>query len=59
MIDNWATFWTWVLIITAILFSCLGIVVAIGGFFDIRTLLQTMDRQHQDTEEQGGDENQK
>ena len=51
MIDGWATFWTWVLVGTAIVFTCLAIAVAIGGFFDIRALLKTIDRQHQEAEE--------
>ena len=58
MIDGWATFWTWVLIGTAIVFTCLAIAVAIGGFFDIRTLLKTIDRQHEEAEtEQDGQNN--
>lgn len=58
MIDGWATFWTWVLIGTAIVFTCLAIAVAIGGFFDIRALLKTIDRQHKEAEtEQDGQNN--
>ena len=62
MMDGWATFWACVLVGTAIVFSGLAIAVAIGGFFDIRTLLKTIDRQHedgveeQDTEEQDTEE---
>jgi len=55
MIDAWATFWAWVLVGTAIVFSCLAVAVAIGGFFDIRALLKTMERQHQETEDDQGD----
>ena len=52
MIDGWATFWTFVLIGTAILFTCLAVAVAIGSFFDIRTFLKTIDRQHKNAEEE-------
>ena len=52
MIDGWVTFWLCVLIGPAIVFSCLTIVVAIGGFFDIRALLRTIDRQHEEEKEE-------
>jgi|TARA_B100000809_G_scaffold157311_1_gene154552 hypothetical protein len=52
MIDGWVTFWLCVLIGTAIVFSCLTIAVAIGGFFDIRALLRTIDRQHEEEKEE-------
>ena len=50
MIDGWVTFWLCVLIGTGIVYSCLTIAVAIGGFFDIRELLRTIDRQHEEEE---------
>jgi len=46
MIDGWITFWGWVLIVTLGIFTGLAIAVTIGGFFDIRALLNKMDEQH-------------
>ena len=52
MNDPWVTFWTIVLIGTVSVYSCLAVAVAIGGFFDIRTLLRTIKRQHEEAEEE-------
>lgn len=51
MNDPWVTFWTFVLISTVSVYSCLAVAVAIGGYFDIRALLRTMDRQHERPDE--------
>ena len=39
MIESWATFWGWVLGGSLVIFAVISVVVTIGGFRDIRTLL--------------------
>ncbi len=39
---TWLDFWTVLLVLTLALFSVLAVVVAIGGFFDIRRMLRTL-----------------
>ena len=39
MTDSWATFWGWVLGASLIIFAVISVVVTIGGFRDIRSLL--------------------
>ena len=39
MIGFWATFWGWTLGISLVLFALIAVVVTIGGYRDIRTLL--------------------
>ena len=39
MIEFWATFWGWVLGASLVIFAVISVVVTIGGFRDIRTLL--------------------
>ena len=45
-VSAWATFWGWTLVITLAVFALLAVVVAIGGFFDVRELFRTIDEQH-------------
>lgn len=44
----WATFWTWTFLIAIIFFAGMAVVVAIGGFFDIRALFRTIREQHEE-----------
>lgn len=46
----WITFWGWLLALAVVVFSGLAVVVAIGGFFDIRSLFRQIDSQHRSEE---------
>jgi len=48
--DAWAMFWGWLLIIVLVIFAVLAVAVTIGGFFDIKELFQSMDKQHHEDE---------
>lgn len=47
----WPNFWMWFLLLGLVLFFALAVVVAIGGFFDIRALFKTIREQHERDEE--------
>ncbi|MDZ4852414.1 MAG: hypothetical protein SGI77_24260 [Pirellulaceae bacterium] len=51
MIETWETIWFWTLIIVLTVFGVLTIVVGIGGYFDVKTLLRSMNERHQDTDD--------
>ena len=51
--DNWLLFWKVLLIVAFGMFGVLAIVVAIGGFFDIRALFRSVDAQHESEHEPG------
>lgn len=42
----WLWFWTVVLVAGIGVFAVLAVVVAIGGFFDIRSLFKSIESQH-------------
>lgn len=42
MIEVWESIWFWLLTIVLVVFTVLTIVVAIGGFFDCKQLLEAM-----------------
>ncbi len=42
----WVPFWGVVLLIGLFIFAIVAVVVGIGGFFDIRSLFESIDRQH-------------
>ena len=48
--DVWATFWGWLLAAVLVIFALLAVAVAIGGFFDVKALFETIDEQHQEDE---------
>jgi len=48
--DAWAIFWGWLLIIVLVIFAVLAVAVTIGGFFDVKALFKTMDKQHHEDE---------
>ncbi len=50
--DFWIKFWTYFFIASIVLFSGLAVVVAIGGFFNIRTMFKDMAKRNLETEEQ-------
>jgi hypothetical protein len=39
---NWASIWTFFFFLSLALFTCLAIVVTIGGFFNIRSLFRDL-----------------
>ena len=40
MMGSWASFWGWTLGISLVVFAVISVVVTIGGFRDIRALLE-------------------
>ena len=40
--DLWINFWTLFFFMSLALFACLAVVVTIGGFFNIRSLLRDL-----------------
>lgn len=56
--DGWAIFWGGLLVTVLVIFACLSIAITIGGFFDIKALLKTIDDRHKSsgqTEEDDAD----
>jgi uncharacterized protein YneF (UPF0154 family) len=47
---TWLDFWTLLLVLTLGLFLVLAVVVAIGGFFDIRRMLRTLAKNAEKTQ---------
>ena len=45
--DAWITFWGWLLIIVLVIYTSLAIAITIGGFFDVKGMLTTIDEQHE------------
>ncbi|MCA9266105.1 MAG: hypothetical protein KDA60_19730 [Planctomycetales bacterium] len=45
-IEVWSEFWKYTLIVVLAVFAGLAIAVAIGGFFDVKSLFRTIDEQH-------------
>ena len=45
----WEIFWQVVLLVSLIAFAGLAVVVAIGGFGDIRSMLRNIDTRHEST----------
>ena len=56
MMDAWATFWGGLLVTVLVVFAGLSIVIAIGGFFDIKALLATIDAQHESSDRDAPDD---
>ncbi len=46
----WEIFWQVVLLVSVIAFAGLAVVVAIGGFGDIRSMLRNIDKRHETTD---------
>ncbi len=42
----WTVFWAALLAVALTIFAGLAVVVTIGGFFDVKALLRTIDRKH-------------
>ena len=47
----WITFWSGLLIASVAVFAVLAIAVTIGGFFDVRSLLRSIDAQHAESKD--------
>ena len=43
----WEVFWQVVLLVSLVAFAGLAVVVAIGGFGDIRSMLRDIDKHHE------------
>jgi len=43
----WEVFWQVVLLVSLVAFAGLVVVVAIGGFGDIRSMLRSIDKRHE------------
>ena len=41
--DAWATFWGWLLVVVLVVYTGLVIAITIGGFFDVKKMLFTID----------------
>lgn len=50
--EFWINFWTALLIGAIVLFAGLAVVVTIGGFFDIKSLLRSLEAKHSEQERQ-------
>ncbi len=46
----WEIFWQVVLLVSVVAFAGLAVVVAIGGFGDIRSMLRSIDTRHETTD---------
>ena len=42
--DFWINFWAFLLFASTAVFAVLAVVVAVGGFFDIRSLFKSLNR---------------
>ncbi len=42
----WVPFWGGVLLLGLLIFAVVTVVVGIGGFFNVRSLFESIDRQH-------------
>ncbi len=47
--NGWISFWTGLLIAGVTLYGALALAVAVGGLFDIRTMLRRLDEQHRES----------
>ena len=53
---DWIKIWTFFFFLSLALFVCLSIVVTIGGFFDIRSLLKDLSEARQKAERSPADD---
>ena len=45
---GWATFWQWVIIVALSTYFGLGVVIAIGGFFDVKKMFRRLNELHRE-----------
>lgn len=55
--NGWMTLWTCVLMAALVLFTCLTVVVTIGGLLDIRRMLRQVVHQHEEPDRAADDRN--
>ena len=48
---TWASFWSFFFFLSLVAFAILSIVVAIGGFFNIRSLFKDLSQARRDAED--------
>lgn len=46
--DAWATFWGYLLVVVLVVFAMLAVAITIGGFFDVKSLFASMEKQHEE-----------
>ena len=46
MTSAWASFWWWVIVVATTTYFGLGIVITIGGFFDVKRMFRRLDESH-------------
>ena len=51
--DFWADFWAVVAALSLGIFAILAVVVAIGGFFDVKAMFKNLDSQHAEQNHEG------
>lgn len=44
--EEWTTFWAWLLGVVLVIYTGLTIVITVGGFSDVKRMLTTIDNQH-------------
>ena len=54
--DAWTTFWGWLLVVVLVIYASLAIAITIGGFFDVKEMLTTIDDQHESDKHAEGKE---
>lgn len=53
--DAWTTFWSVLIIVAIGGFLVLAVVVAIGGYRDVKSMFSQIDRSHREKEHRSGD----
>jgi len=48
---NWVNIWSFFFFLSLALFTCLAVVVTIGGFFDIRSLFKDLSATGRETQD--------
>ncbi len=46
--EFWIKLWTWVLVLNLLVFACLAVIVTIGGFGNISSMLKSLREQNDD-----------
>lgn len=52
----WPAIWAWIITAGLLIFGLVAIVVAIGGFFDVRAMFRSITAQHEAASERNADE---
>ena len=54
----WLTLWTAILVVTLSVFAVLTVVVAVGGYFDVKELFRSIDQRHAESRDETSSEQQ-